>query len=104
MPIRIAIVGGSIAGCTLANGLLCCKDVTFDIFDAKSSFSERGAGVAIAPNARKALRAMGTDAEAALKDAGGMKMKSTYCLIVCEIQRYVISGANMSNITGLGRT
>lgn len=82
MPLRVAVIGGSIAGCTLANGLLQYPDISFDVFDGKDSFSERGAGVAIAPNARKALHAMSIDAEKALRRAGGMEMKSTYCLVV----------------------
>ena len=82
MPLRIAIIGGSIAGCTLANGLLKHDNVRFDIFESKKSFSERGAGVSLAPNAQKALQAMSIDTEAVLKDAGAMKMSSSYCLIV----------------------
>lgn len=87
MPIRVAIVGGSIAGCSLANGLLRSPNIDFHVFDAKPSFSERGASVGLALNARKALRALGIDVEAALKQAGAVAMKSTYCLAVSEQMR-----------------
>lgn len=82
MPIKIAIIGGSIAGCSLAHGLFRHPHIEFDVFDAKPSFSERGAGVSLALNARKALHALGIDAEAALKRAGAVAMGSSYCMIV----------------------
>lgn len=83
-PISVAIIGGGLAGCTLANGLLLRPNIRFDLFESKSSLGERGAGVGLAINAQNALREMGMDPIARITNAGGVKMKSTYCLIVSE--------------------
>lgn len=80
--IRVAIVGGSIAGCTLANALLPHRHIAWDVFEGKPTFRERGAEVSLADNAQKALRAAGVDVEQAFADAGAMTMHSTYCLVV----------------------
>lgn len=80
--LRVAVVGGSIAGCTLANGLLPHQNISFDVFESKPTFSERGAEVSLAENAQKALRETGIHVEQAFEDAGAMTMSSTYCLIV----------------------
>ena len=81
-PTRIAIVGGSITGCTLANGLLQYPNVGFDIFESKSSFEERGSSVGIAPNAQSALRAMNLDPDAMLKAAGAVRTNASIVLAV----------------------
>ncbi|KAF2758770.1 FAD/NAD(P)-binding domain-containing protein [Pseudovirgaria hyperparasitica] len=75
-PLRIAIVGGSIAGCTLANGLLKYKHITFDVFESKDSFRERGAAIAMHTNALAALRCMGMEPDRILKDGHGNKRDS----------------------------
>ena len=51
---NIAIVGGGIAGLTLAIGLL-RYNVPFRIYEAAVAFSEVGAGVAFSPNALRAM-------------------------------------------------
>lgn len=86
--IRVAIVGGSIAGCTLANGLLRHSNVVFDIFESRPTFTERGASVGLADNAIHALRAMGVDVDQAMKRAGAMRMTSTTYLVVCSIAQF----------------
>jgi salicylate hydroxylase len=81
--VRIAIIGGGIAGCTLANGLHQCPNVRFDVFEARAIFTERGASVGLAGNAVSALRAMGMDVDQAMENAGAMAMTSTQYLAVC---------------------
>lgn len=81
--ISIAIVGGGIAGCTLANGLLQYSHIKFDIFEARATFTERGASVGLAANAVSALRVMGMDVDQAMVNGGAMAMTSTQYLAVC---------------------
>ncbi|OCL10202.1 mannitol 1-phosphate dehydrogenase [Glonium stellatum] len=53
-PYDIAIVGGGIAGLTLAIGLL-HKSIRVTIYEAAARFGEIGAGVAFGPNAVRAM-------------------------------------------------
>lgn len=79
MPLRIAIIGGSLAGTTLANALLKhpnAANLHFDVFEAKASFSERGASISLAGNAISAFKAMGLDYETMFKEAGAVKVGS----------------------------
>lgn len=83
-PIHIAIVGGSLGGCSLALGLHLLKrqDITFDVFEAWS-FSERGAGVGVHPNGQNSLRELGVDADALLERAGAFREKAAEAVVVC---------------------
>ncbi|KAK4635690.1 hypothetical protein CLAFUW4_01856 [Fulvia fulva] len=82
-PIRIAIVGGSIGGCSLANGLLPLQHITFDVFESKENFSERGAAIAMHTNALAALRCMGIDADRILRDARAVKRDVLQTIVGC---------------------
>ena len=37
LPVKVAITGGGIAGCSLANGLISYPNIQFDVFEGKSS-------------------------------------------------------------------
>lgn len=80
--LRIAIVGGSISGCTLANGLLHLENVTFDVFESKESFSERGAAIAMHTNALASLKSAGLDPDRILKDGLGNKRGVLQTIVV----------------------
>ena len=82
-PFRIAIIGGSLGGCSLALGLHNLKrpDIVWDVFEAWS-FSERGAGVGVHPNGQNALRGMGVDADALLEAADAFKEKAAEARVV----------------------
>jgi salicylate hydroxylase len=56
-PFDLAIVGGGISGLTLAITLL-QHDVNLTIYEAASHFGEIGAGVALGPNAGRAMEMM----------------------------------------------
>ncbi|GAA6041823.1 hypothetical protein JCM8097_007182 [Rhodosporidiobolus ruineniae] len=62
-PLRIAVVGGGIAGLTVALSLLKHKDdganIDIAVYEQAPKFAEIGAGVAFGPNAQRALRLMG---------------------------------------------
>lgn len=53
--LSIAIVGGGIGGLCLAIGLLRNKNLDIAIYEAAPRFAEVGAGVALGPNAQRAL-------------------------------------------------
>jgi salicylate hydroxylase len=57
---RIAVIGGGIGGCTAAHALL-QKGLDVHVYEAQPELKEIGAGVALGPNAMKALRALGLE-------------------------------------------
>src|SRR3954469_12222231 len=54
---RIAVIGGGIGGCTAAHALL-QKGFDVSVYEAAPELKEIGAGVALGPNAMKALRSL----------------------------------------------
>jgi salicylate hydroxylase len=67
-PFSIAIVGGGISGLCLAIGLLHHSQLKVSIFEASPAFTEIGAGLALGPNAQRALRLISHVAEQAFRD------------------------------------
>jgi len=61
---RIAIIGGGIGGLTAALALH-RRGLEVEVFEQAAQISEIGAGVALTPNAMKAYRALGIEAEIA---------------------------------------
>jgi salicylate hydroxylase len=57
---RIALIGGGIGGCTAAHALL-QKGFDVHVYEAQPELKEIGAGVALGPNAMKALRVLGLE-------------------------------------------
>src|SRR5256885_133806 len=57
---RIAIMGGGIGGLTAARALL-LRGFEVEVYEATPELKEIGAGVALGPNAMKALRALGLE-------------------------------------------
>ena len=57
---RIAVIGGGIGGCTAAHALL-QKGLDVHVYEAQPELKEIGAGVALGPNAMKALRSLGLE-------------------------------------------
>lgn len=55
-PIRIAIIGGGLAGATLANALVQISNLQVFVFESAPTFSERGAAVGLPVNAQHALQ------------------------------------------------
>lgn len=54
-PVHVAIVGGGLCGLSLAIALE-KRSVSFTIYEARSSFTELGAGINLGPNTLEALR------------------------------------------------
>ena len=68
----IAVVGGGIGGLTLAIGLLQYPHIDVHVYEAAPSFGEIGAGIALGPNAQRALELISPGAkEAFTKHATG---------------------------------
>ncbi len=85
--VRIAIVGGGLAGAAMANALIKLSHVDVHIYEAAPEFSERGAAVGLATNAKAALTDLIPDAqEQVLDKAGAVLMNSTRLVIVSVIQ------------------
>ncbi|ORY88156.1 hypothetical protein BCR35DRAFT_277208 [Leucosporidium creatinivorum] len=62
-PLRVAIVGGGIAGLAAAQGFLKLQqdgaNIEINVYESATKFAEIGAGVSFGPNAQRALRMMG---------------------------------------------
>ena len=81
-PLKIAIIGGGLAGATLANALLDHPHLNINIFESATEFSERGAAVGIAANGQAALAEIGGAVADVLERAGGVTMTSSRLCMV----------------------
>ncbi|KAI1084242.1 salicylate hydroxylase [Whalleya microplaca] len=75
--VRIAVIGGGLAGATLANALVHIPCVDVHVFESASEFSERGAAVGLAKNAQLALQQILPSALDILAKAGAVPMNSS---------------------------
>lgn len=74
-PFSIAIVGGGLAGLSLARGLL-RRGVSCQVFEAAPAFAEIGAGLSFALNSLEALKAVDPEShEMFLKRCNDMSEK-----------------------------
>ncbi|KAL1871086.1 hypothetical protein Daus18300_004831 [Diaporthe australafricana] len=73
--IRIAIIGGGLAGASLIHALIKSPHLDVHIFEAAPEFKEAGMAIGIARNAQAALRLIGPSAEKCLDQAGAVPMK-----------------------------
>ncbi|XDG02251.1 hypothetical protein ABKA04_001866 [Annulohypoxylon sp. FPYF3050] len=74
-PIRIAIIGGGVAGASLIHALMKHPHLDVHIFESATEFKEAGMAFGIARNAQAALELMGPEAGQFLKRAGAVPMK-----------------------------
>lgn len=75
--LRVAIIGGGLAGATLMNALLKYSHLSPEIFESAPEFSERGAAVGIAQNGQAALAEIAPELAGALDRAGAVVMSSS---------------------------
>lgn len=80
--IRIAIIGGGLAGATVANVLFSLQHVKVHIFESAPEFSERGAAVGLSVNAQQALKQILPDYKQMLDKAGAVPMSSSRTILV----------------------
>lgn len=65
--IKVAIAGGGIGGLCVAIGLLKHPHIDFQVYESARKFAEIGAGVAVGPNAQRAMELIGPRCQEAYK-------------------------------------
>lgn len=71
--IRVAILGGGLAGAMLLRSLLPLKHLKVDIFESRPAFKEEGAAIGMATNALRALKAIDPELLECLERAGAVE-------------------------------
>ncbi|KAI1137265.1 FAD/NAD(P)-binding domain-containing protein [Hypoxylon sp. FL0543] len=74
-PIRIAIIGGGLAGASLLHALIKFSHLDIHIFESAAAFKEAGMAIGIARNAQAALELIGPSAAQCLDRAGAVPMR-----------------------------
>jgi salicylate hydroxylase len=83
-PIRIGIVGGGLAGVTVAIALRKHPHVDVQVYESAPQFSERGAGIGLSPLALEALDDIIPSAIELLKtQAGAVEADAARLVVVC---------------------
>lgn len=80
--IRIGIIGGGLAGASIANSLSRIPSVAIDVFEAAPEFSERGAAVGLALPSQRALQELLEDAKETLRKAQSVPIASSRLMVV----------------------
>lgn len=82
--IKIAVIGGGLAGASIANALLRRAHLDVHVYESAPEFSERGAAVGLAGDAQRALKQVVGEAEAItlLEKAGAVAQASSRLCIV----------------------
>ncbi|RWA07078.1 hypothetical protein EKO27_g8029 [Xylaria grammica] len=75
--IKLAIIGGGLAGVTLANALAQHDHIVVHVYESTPRLRERGAAVGLDVNAQNALHHILPQASKLLENAGGVPMNST---------------------------
>ncbi|KAI0483426.1 hypothetical protein F4859DRAFT_472796 [Xylaria cf. heliscus] len=73
--IRIAIIGGGLAGASLIHALIKFPHLDVHIFESAAAFKEAGMAIGIARNAQAALELIGPSAAQCLERAGAVPMR-----------------------------
>lgn len=81
-PIKVAIIGGGLAGISMANALMGKAHLSVQVFEAAADFAERGAAVALSTNAQRALERILPLAQEVLEKAGAVTMNPMRMMIV----------------------
>jgi salicylate hydroxylase len=80
--LRVAIIGGGLAGAMLANAVFQHPHLEVHIYESAPEFLERGAAVGLAANAQRALGEIIPSAQELLDRAGAVSQHSSRMLIV----------------------
>lgn len=78
--IRVAIIGGGLAGALLVNALTKYPQLDVQLYEAKSELQERGASVGLSVNAQRAMRLLGL--EDVTRRASAVKVGCLQLLVV----------------------
>ncbi|KAI1652135.1 salicylate hydroxylase [Daldinia loculata] len=79
--IRIAIVGGGVAGASLLHALVKFSHLDVHIFESASEFKEAGMAFGLARNAQAALQLIGPSAAQCLERAGAVPMRGVRLML-----------------------
>lgn len=82
--IRVAIIGGGLAGTLIMNALIRHPQFDVNLYEAKSAIQERGASVGLSGNAQRALRLLGPPFSEVTKKAQAVKVGCLQLIVVCE--------------------
>lgn len=82
--LKVAVIGGGLAGATIASSLLRHAHLDVHVFESAPEFSERGAAVGIPADSQKSLQEIFGHSEALdlLQRAGAVIQASTRMIIV----------------------
>lgn len=104
-PIRIAIIGGGLAGATLANALVQIPQIQILVYESAPTFSERGAAVGLSANAQQALEhvfsntgSQDTYTKDLLSRAGAVPMNSSRVMLGSG----PLAGTMLADMSGAG--
>ncbi|KAI1460567.1 salicylate hydroxylase [Annulohypoxylon moriforme] len=75
--IRVAIIGGGLAGATLANALIKVPHLDLGLFESAPEFTERGAAISLTSIAQRALDQILPSMRQSLDKAGAVSMNSS---------------------------
>ncbi|KAI0881075.1 salicylate hydroxylase [Annulohypoxylon maeteangense] len=79
--IRIAIIGGGVAGASLIHALVKFSHLDVHIFESAAEFKEAGMAFGIARNAQAALQLIGPEAAQCLERAGAVPMRGVRIML-----------------------
>ena len=91
-PIRVVIIGGGIAGATLANALQAYPHISAELYESAPEFPDSGLGVGLAMNAQSALKQMLPNADEIIEKSGAVPMKSTRLVLVGGVSHQLRTG------------
>lgn len=82
--IKIAVIGGGLAGATIANALLQHAHLEVHVYESAPEFSERGAAIGLSGDSQRALQQVVgvSKASGILERAGAVLQASTRTCIV----------------------
>jgi salicylate hydroxylase len=79
--IRIAIVGGGLAGASLLHALRKFSHLEVDLFESAATLTEAGMAIGLARNAQAALDLIGPSAAKCVERAGAVRMRGVRFMI-----------------------
>ena len=91
--IRVAIIGGGLAGSILMNALSKHSNLDVNVYESSGQFNERGASVGLSGNASRALELM--DLKSVLPKAGAVRVNGMRLMMVSY-------KASLSNLVDIG--
>jgi salicylate hydroxylase len=89
--IRIGIVGGGLAGLTLAIAFIKHSHLEVHVYESATQFTERGAGIGLSPLALEALDDIIPSAVELLKtEAGAVDADAARLVVVCAKSDFIV--------------